>query len=171
MTNDYNSDIINTTNKKERVVILMWSKELSVLLSKGIIILGLAMAACLMFAIPDCVEWLEVYYYKPLGHVPTCIIAYAIMVILVVLLLFLFKLLSNISRKKVFENSNTVCLRLISWCCFAVSALLFLWGFFTDLEVIFLAGFVAGFMGLILRVLKNVFDEAVSIREENDYTI
>ena len=27
------------------------------------------------------------------------------------------------------------------------------------------------FMGLILRVVKNVFEQAVRIREENDFTI
>ncbi|MBE6852175.1 MAG: DUF2975 domain-containing protein [Ruminococcus sp.] len=171
MTNDYMRAIISTTNNKERMVILMWNKELSVLLSKGLIVLGLIMAVCLSFTLPQCVGWLEDYYYRPLGHIPTCIIAYLVMGGLVVLLIFLFRLLNNISRRQVFEKSNTTCLRLISWCCFFVSALLFAWGLLTFLEVIFLAGFVTGFMGLILRVLKNVFEEAVSIREENDYTI
>jgi len=29
----------------------------------------------------------------------------------------------------------------------------------------------SGFMGLILRVVKNVFAEAIFIKEENDFTI
>ena len=41
----------------------------------------------------------------------------------------------------------------------------------TLLEVILLVAFIVGFMGIILHVLKNVFEEAVSIKEESDYTI
>ena len=29
----------------------------------------------------------------------------------------------------------------------------------------------ADFMGLILRVIKNVFQQAMALKEENDYTI
>ena len=31
--------------------------------------------------------------------------------------------------------------------------------------------FAALFIGLILRVIKNVFDKAIEIREENDLTV
>lgn len=31
--------------------------------------------------------------------------------------------------------------------------------------------FAAAFVGLLLRVLKNVFQQAVLIREENEFTI
>ena len=48
---------------------------------------------------------------------------------------------------------------------------MFAWGIITSLEVIFLAAFMVGFMGIILHVLKNVFEEAVIIKEESDYTI
>ena len=33
------------------------------------------------------------------------------------------------------------------------------------------AGSYGGFMSLILRVIKNVFAEALALKEENDYTI
>jgi len=34
-----------------------------------------------------------------------------------------------------------------------------------------LLAILAAFMGLILRVLKNVFEQAIEIKEENDLTI
>ena len=33
------------------------------------------------------------------------------------------------------------------------------------------AAFVAGFLGLVLRVVKNVIEEAVALKAENDFTI
>lgn len=149
----------------------MWSKEMSVLLTKGLIILGIVLSAGTVPYIPEYIGWLEEYYYKPFGHIPSCIMAYVVLVILVVLLVFLFRLLMNISKKIVFEDKNIKTLRLISMCCFSDAALLFTWGFLTRLEIIFLVAFTIGFMGLILRVLMNVLEEAVSIKKESDYTI
>lgn len=149
----------------------MWNKQMSVLLSKGLIFLGIGMAVAVCIWLPDCVGWLEDFYYRPFGHVPSCIIAYVVIAVLVVLLVFLYRLLNNISKKTVFVKENTNMLRLISWCCFLAAAILFIWGFLSFVEVIFLAGFTIGFMGLVLRILKNVFEEAVSMKEESDYTI
>jgi len=149
----------------------MWTKELSVLLSKGLIFLGMGLAGAVCIWLPDCMAYLEDYYNREFGHIPSCVIAYAIIAMLCVLLVFLYMLLNNISKKKVFVQNNIALLRKISWCCFAVSAVMFAWGFMAFLEVAFLAGFTVGFMGLVLRILKNVFEEAVTIKEESDYTI
>jgi len=149
----------------------MWKKEMSVLLSKGLIFLGMGLAIALGIWLPSCVGWLEDFYYRPFGHVPSCVLAYLIIAVLCVLLVFLYKLLDNISKKKVFEKQNTNMLRLISWCCFLAAALLFVWGSLSFVEIVFVAGFTIGFLGLVLRILKNVFEEAVSMKDENDYTI
>lgn len=149
----------------------MWNKEMSVLLTKGLIALGIILSIGTGPCIPEYVGWIEEYYYRPFGHVPSCVMAYVVLAIIVVLLVFLFKLLMNISRKIVFEDKNIKTLRLISLCCFTDSALLFVWGFLTRLEIIFLVAFTIGFMGIILRVLMNVLEEAVSIKKESDYTI
>lgn len=149
----------------------MKNKELSVLLSKGLIVLGLVMEIALCIWLPDCVGWLEEYYYRPLGHTASCAIAYSVMVVVAVLLVFLYLLLVNISKKNVFVRKNVTLLRLISWSGFIAAAIMFAWGIITSLEVIFLAAFMVGFMGIILHVLKNVFEEAVIIKEESDYTI
>ena len=38
-------------------------------------------------------------------------------------------------------------------------------------EPVFLEGDAAGFLGLVLRVVKNVIEEAVALKAENDFTI
>ncbi len=149
----------------------MWSKESSVLLSKGLILLGMGLAVAVSIWLPDCVGFLEDYYYKPLGHVPSVVFGYTCVALICVLLVFLYMLLNNISKKTVFEKVNVELLRRISWCCFITSAVVFVWGILSFLEVAFLVGFTVGFVGLVLRILKNVFAEAVAIKEESDFTI
>lgn len=81
----------------------------------------------------------------------------------------LHKLLSNISKDEVFIAQNPHCLRVISWCCvFAGLTMVFfsLWKF----EFLFTA-FFAMFLGLIIRVVKNVFEKAIELKSENDFTI
>lgn len=79
------------------------------------------------------------------------------------------KLLSNIAKNEVFTAQNSRCLRIISWCIvFAgITFIIFsLWRF----EFMF-AAFFAMFLGLVMRVLKNVFEKAVELKSENDFTI
>jgi hypothetical protein len=92
-------------------------------------------------------------------------------------------LLSAIKAGEVFTQSNVRRLRAISWACFAVTLLLLL----TDIiwvirfgypkpslsaPLFFLAiSITAAFMGLILRVVKNVFEAAVLLKDEVDFTI
>lgn len=96
----------------------------------------------------------------------------------------LLALLLRIGRHQVFVTENIACLRSLSWLCFAEGLLFFGEGvvLFTDLDrvmwnedlftvVFFLIAFACVFMGTILRVVKNTFEEAASIKDENDYTI
>jgi len=79
------------------------------------------------------------------------------------------RLLANIKKKNVFIEKNVKHLRLISWCSFAVSIILFVSGFYYLLFL--LIAVAAAFFGLILRVVKNVIEHAVIIKNENDFTI
>ena len=79
------------------------------------------------------------------------------------------RLLANIKRKEVFTARNVKHLRVISWCSFAVSAVSFVSGFYYLLFLIIAVA--AAFFGLILRVVKNVIEQAVIIKNENDFTI
>ena len=83
---------------------------------------------------------------------------------------FLVKLLLLVKQHLVFTDKAVSCLRTISWCCFIEVPLCLL-----TTRVFFpahlAAAFVAGFLGLVLRVVKNVIEEATALKAENDFTI
>ncbi|MGI6256554.1 MAG: DUF2975 domain-containing protein [Anaerovoracaceae bacterium] len=84
-------------------------------------------------------------------------------------LICLDRLLSGIRRGDVFVPRNVFYLRTISWCCFAGALLLAIAGRY---YLLFLGvAIIAAFIGLILRVVKNVIEEAIVIKTENDFTI
>jgi hypothetical protein len=84
-------------------------------------------------------------------------------------LISLDRLLKNIRNERVFTVDNVRLLRVISWSCFGAAVLALA---ATKYYTLFIAvAGAAAFMGLILRVVKNVIEEAVVIKEENDYTI
>ncbi len=86
-----------------------------------------------------------------------------------ILLFSLYQLLKNIEAGQVFIAANVAYLRRVSWCC--VAAALFcgitalLW---PSLGVVALA---AAFMALIVRVVKNVFAQAILMQDELDFTV
>lgn len=84
-------------------------------------------------------------------------------------LYFLLKLLFNIKREETFVMENVKCLRGISWCCLVVAVITGIGGcVYTPFWFIAIA---AAFVGLLLRVVKNVMHSAVKIKEENELTI
>ena len=83
---------------------------------------------------------------------------------------FLVKLLLLVKRHLVFTDGAVSCLRTISWCCFIEAGLFVVSGvLFFGIDLVL--AFVAGFLGLVLRVVKNVIEEAVALKAENDFTI
>ena len=82
---------------------------------------------------------------------------------------FLLRILFNIRKNIVFDRKNVKYCRYISWCCFAACAAFFALGFFIPFS--FAVSFAAAFIGLIVRVVKNLLNEAVDIKEENDLTV
>ena len=86
-----------------------------------------------------------------------------------VVLVLLGRLLHKIGGGQIFVAENVSALRGISWCCFAaaviclVSAVYYL--------PFLLAAAAAAFMALIVRIVKNCFEEATGMKNELDYTI
>ena len=81
----------------------------------------------------------------------------------------LIKMLFAIKREEIFTDANIKRLRVLSWCCFTVAFVTaFGFVFYVPLIVIAIA---AGFIGLIIRVIKNVICSAKILREENELTI
>ena len=93
---------------------------------------------------------------------PSAVFAY-------VTLYSLLRLLVNIRQEQVFVKANVCYLQRISWCCFAV-ALITAIGGVQYLPFWFIA-IAAAFVGLMLRVVKNVMENAVEIKAENELTI
>ncbi len=81
----------------------------------------------------------------------------------------LLKLLFNIKNGEIFITANVKYLRHISWCCFAVSFITIIGGILY-IPFIFIS-VAAAFVGLLLRVVKNVMQNAVEIKNENELTI
>lgn len=81
----------------------------------------------------------------------------------------LWKLLRNIKAEKVFSTDNVALLRIISWCCAFAAAIFLVSGVYYP--PFWLAAAAGGFMMLIVRVVKNVFRQAVEMKNELDLTI
>lgn len=86
-----------------------------------------------------------------------------------VILFFLRRLIKNIDNDETFDEENISILRIISWLCFLEAAILLVSTIYYY-PWLFVAG-LASFIGLIIRVIKNVFCQALLIKTENDFTI
>ncbi|HAQ63622.1 MAG TPA: hypothetical protein DCR23_04080 [Ruminococcaceae bacterium] len=81
----------------------------------------------------------------------------------------LLKLLFNINKGIVFEESNVKLLTALSWLCLYVG---FLSGFATRYYIPFaIVSVSALFIGLIVRVVRNIISQAIIIKDENDLTV
>ena len=71
--------------------------------------------------------------------------------------------------KNAFGFERMACRLILSWCCFAEGVLAIL--LFVYFQLVICVTLAAFFLGLCLRVVKHVIEEAIRIKNENDYTI
>ncbi len=146
-----------------------WKPSHSLFLSRTLIIVVFIGLIALPFCIPIITEWYDaVSAQAPIATLLN-IVLYCSDAVGFVAIWYLNRLLNNIRKQEIFVEANVTCLRAIAWCCFGIAAIFVVLGFWRSLA--WLITFAAGFFGLILRVLKNVFELAVEMRKENDYTI
>lgn len=81
----------------------------------------------------------------------------------------MFRLLSEIGAGQVFTERNTLMLRIISWCC-AGACLVFLASVLYYPPFMIIAA-AAAFMMLIVRVVKNIIQQAIDMKAELDLTV
>ena len=124
--------------------------------------------ACL-FLVPQIARWYDMYSNKESIFIQLVILLYLAMIPAAIILVKINTLLSNIQIEKVFEHDNVKCLKIISYCCFVIAVLAAIMIYWRILAFVVVVAF--GFVGLLLRVLKNVFEQAVVLREENDLTV
>lgn len=147
----------------------MWNKDKSIILSQILIkICYVGIVACAVSA-PNLVGLYEKNVgveglYTPLLATLLCCVPPGI-----IALVCLDVLLWNIQKNRAFIVQNVKMLRAISYCCFCVAAIFVYFSILRPFA--FVIVFAAGFFGIILRVVKNCFQQAIAIREENDFTI
>lgn len=148
----------------------MWNLSRSVKLSSICTKVAVVLVICAAFAMPNLVPAYVNYTEKNPEIIHSLLLTiYACVLPGMISLICLDRLLANIKREEIFVEKNVKLLRVLSWCSFIVSAILFISGFYYILFVIIAV--CAAFLGLILRVIKNVFEQAMVIKIENDFTI
>lgn len=149
----------------------MWNDEKSLTLSKLCILLFMALLLCTVVFAPWLIRWFLSFSQAELQGTQSYFLAtiYVGSVPAAYLLISLLRLLRRIQLEQVFITENVERLRRISWSCFA-GAVISLVSAFYYFPWIFLA-VAAAFMGLIVRVVKNVVAQAVLLKEEVDHTI
>ncbi len=158
-------------------VFIMWNRKQSVVLSIVVCCIVAVVLTAGLFLGPWAVEmWFGVYRGWAVGghamhkmltvfcacYYPSCVFAY-------ITLYSLLRLLLNIRKEAIFVAANVRYLRRISWCCFAVAVVTLAGGvFYIPFSFVAVA---AAFVGLMLRVVKNVMQSAVELKSENELTI
>ena len=150
----------------------MNGKDKSVMLTSGLVkVVYVLVAVCCVIA-PFLVRYydsLVVASGQESVYFPTLITLYCAVPFAVAALVCLDVLLRNIRKEQPFVTQNVTMLRIISYCCFAEVPVFVYLAVLKPFTIVVLVA--CGFMGLILRVVKNVFEQAIKIREENDFTI
>ncbi|MCL2783802.1 MAG: DUF2975 domain-containing protein [Propionibacteriaceae bacterium] len=151
-----------------------WDATKSVTLSIVVTWVGLALAvACLPMLVPILKSIRvagTVFDSSFVAHAVGPL--YACLAIGIAALIILLRLLGDIRRGDVFTAANVRRLRLISYCGFAIMVACAVGGAIAVPRPIFiLLGLIAGFLGLLMRVIKNVIDAARLLKEDADFTI
>ena len=155
----------------------MWNSKKSTALSIIVCFIFLFILTASLFAGPYCMKlWFVLYRgFRENGEALQRMLSlfnwcfYPCAVFAYVTLYSLLKLLFNIKHQNIFIPNNVTYLRVISWCCFAVALITLIGGFFY--LPFFVVAVAAAFVGLMLRVVKNVMHRAVEIKAENELTI
>lgn len=102
-------------------------------------------------------------------HIFILVVAYLVLAVAAVADLFLFLLLLRVRDGEVFTGRSVVLIRGVAWCCVLFGVLFAALGHY--FHIAFALGFAVIFLGVCLRVVKNVVEEAVDIKQENDLTV
>ena len=158
-------------NERKGMDFFMWHGRKSLAFSKACVLLFMAaLAACAALA-PILVTWLtdSSAAAREAGKLPFLITLYTGCVPAAMLLACLYALLHRIGKGRVFVKENATSLRYISWCCFAGAAICLAAAYFYIPWIAVSAA--AGFMGIIVRVVRDVFAKAIALEEDAAFTI
>ena len=149
------------------------NKKVAVSLSKCLtIVFGLILIGSLFF-IPYITGFIDYYLEKKLGT-PFTVALYLSDAVGLVVLIFVYQLLKRLEKNLVFVAENAASIRNIGFCMFALALISAVLGFVrikTPGMFSFAFSFLFLFLGIIMLTLANVFRAAVSMKEEQDFTI
>ena len=149
---------------------MKWDKDRSIVLSMA----GVALFAAALLALDCGCYWVAAWFVRyHLYHFQYgalfMVSVYAGSFFGWVCLVQLWRLLGALKKGDVFTETNVERLRRISWCCvWAAAICLASTLYYRPFLFVFVA---AGFMGLIVRVVKNAFQQAVAMKNELDLTV
>lgn len=148
----------------------MTKEKRSIAITSVLIKIAIVLCATALFLMPYAAKMYEqISFQRDNVTVPLLITFYVCAAFGFVILFVLNKLIKNIGSEQVFIDENVKLLKILSYCCFAIAVVTLIFARFRIL--VFVITFAAAFIGLILRVIKNCFTEAIRLREENDFTI
>ena len=149
----------------------MWNRKRSISLSKYCVLVFTFMLIGTAIAAPWLIRWLLDFSRADLvGRSAFFLITiYSGSVPAAVLLFCLYRLLHQIEIEQIFITENVEYLRKISWSCFPGAIICFTSTIYY-FPWIFVA-VAAAFMGLIVRVIKNIIAQAVELKQESEFTI
>ena len=147
-----------------------WTKDRSIVLSQFCV----GAFALLLLAIDILGYWLVGFFIQlrnmnwQLGAVILAAV-YLCSVFAWIVLWRLWKLLGNIKAGRVFISENIGHMRTVSWCCAAVALACLLAGL--AYLPFFICAMASAFMALIVRIVKNAFQQALLMKDELDFTV
>lgn len=148
----------------------MTKEKRSIAITSVLIKIAIVLCTAALLLMPYAAKMYEqISFQRDNVTVPLLITFYVCAAFGFVILFVLNKLIKNIGSEKVFIDENVKLLKILSYCCFAIAVVTLIFARFRIL--VFVITFAAAFIGLILRVIKNCFTEAIRLREENDFTI
>jgi len=149
----------------------MWNDKKSLMLSKICVLIFMALLIVCAICAPWMIGRLRSMSSAAFaaGRALFLITVYTGAVPAAGLLISLYVLLHRIGTGRVFIKENTTSLRQISWCCLAGAAISIASAFYYLPWAAI--GVAAAFMGIIVRVVKNVVAKAVSLQDEADLTV
>ncbi len=96
-------------------------------------------------------------------------LAYLILAVICLADGLLLRLLLRVRAGMVFSEKSVALVRGVSWCCMFLGLVFAALGIY--FKIAFVVAFAAVFLGLCVRVVKNVIEEATMIKSENDLTV
>lgn len=166
---------MNLQSQKTEETVL--NRKISCHISLGICIFFSVLLVVWLFTFPAFFDWFYVTYHHLNALNPTVKAAirtvvptfYTCAPFAAIALFFLIRMLLNIMKDKTFVAQNVFGLRAVSWCCYAVTLATFIAGL--KYMPLFIVAASSGIVGTLLRVVKNLMQSAMELKEENELTI